>query len=305
MQFSKGKLGATVGILGMGGVALGLLGTGVGANFVQSLTGNATISVGHLGCEILPSSGVTVNGDSATVSLPQINSSAPSSSTLPVTVADNGTTNTYINWVVSTSGHIFDTGVFSPVMQSENAVLSPNTSHTYNLGFQWGELSNADENQSGTVTYTVNCTDNPFPSALSPMGQDGGTAAWNPTGGLNLTIPANPAPDAAAIIDVTGQSSALPSTEPTFTTNNYAAGSPRWYIQLTNGKFLFGYPTNAGLTPGSWSENNGNSYVPWSKVLTDEAGQSVTGVSIIMDGDQPATTNTISHIQYDGVNLLG
>ena len=109
---------------------------------------------------------------------------------------------------------------------------------------------------------------------------------------------------AAAIIQVTGQASSLPTTEPTFTTNQYDAGSPRWYIQLTNGKFLFGYPTNAGLTPGSWSENNGNSYVPWSQVLTDEAGQSVTGVSIIMDGDQPATTDTISSIQYNGVNFL-
>jgi hypothetical protein len=36
---------------------------------------------------------------------------------------------------------------------------------------------------------------------------------------------------------------------PSFTTDNYSAGSPRFYITLSDGKSLWGYPSNAGLAP--------------------------------------------------------
>jgi hypothetical protein len=89
---------------------------------------------------------------------------------------------------------------------------------------------------------------------------------------------------------------------PSFTTDNYAAGSPRFVIDLSNGDSLWGYPPNSGLngTDFAWAINNGNSYLPWSDVQTAEAGSTIEDAVVVADGDQPTTTDVITGLTFDG-----
>jgi hypothetical protein len=89
---------------------------------------------------------------------------------------------------------------------------------------------------------------------------------------------------------------------PSFTTDNYAAGSPRFVIDLSNGDSLWGYPPNSGLngTDFAWAINNGNSYLPWSDVQTAEAGTTIEDAVVVADGDQPTTTDVITGLTFDG-----
>ena len=311
MQLTKNKMAATAGLFCAGGLSLAMIGTGVGANFVQRVTGNAHISVGTLACQLANPSGnpsVTISGDklTATVNLPEIESSAAGSSTAPVVVKNTGTMPLYVNWETATSGSIFDSGAFSAHPVANGVELTKGSSQSYDLGFDWTALNNPDMGTSGTVTYTANCTDTR--SDLALYQQSGGTASWASDGStILLGMPANPAGPAGAGIDVLGQSSTLPAMEPVFHTNNYAAGSPRWDIELSNGHSIIGYPSNANLSPGSWAVDNGNTYESWSAATSDPnvAGATVTGVAIRMDADQTNITDTISYIQYDGQVLLG
>jgi hypothetical protein len=92
-------------------------------------------------------------------------------------------------------------------------------------------------------------------------------------------------------------SSALPMQEPTFTTDNYNAGSPRWYIQFGQGDYLFGYPSNSNLNGSdfAWSVNScpgvdPNTYVSYSTAVTEASacGTTVTGLFVVADGISPA-----------------
>ncbi len=132
----------------------------------------------------------------------------------------------------------------------------------------------------------------------------GASAGWDNGAGsqIQLTL-GTPSATTNALAELTsGSGKALPSTEPVFTTNEYNAGSPRFYITLSNGDSLWGYPANSGLNGSdmAWAINNGNSYVPWSTITTDEAGTTVKRVYVIADGDQsPGTTDTITCLQFN------
>ena len=312
MQLTKAKLTAAAGIICAGGLTLAAIGTGVGANFVKNATGNANIKVGTLDCRLANTSGspyVTIsnNGLTATVNLPEIESSAPGSSTAPVAVWNDGTMPLYVSWLTSTSGHIFDSGAVTAHPVANGDMVGVNATQSYNLGFDWTALNNADLGTNGTVTYTANCTDTRANLALYE--QDGGTAAWGSNGdSILLGMPASPDANAGSGVQLVSPAATLPSTEPVFTTDNYNAGSPRWYIQFASGAYVFGYPTNAALGSNNWDEMGPGAragYVNWSTVLADYSGTSVTGVNIVMDGDQTAVTDTISYIQYGGTVLLG
>ena len=87
-----------------------------------------------------------------------------------------------------------------------------------------------------------------------------------------------------------------------FTTDNYTAGSPRYYISLSNGHSLWGYPTQSGLngTDMAWAIDNGSSYVSWSDVQASSVGaETVTGAFVIADRDQTAqTTDQITDLTF-------
>jgi hypothetical protein len=135
----------------------------------------------------------------------------------------------------------------------------------------------------------------------------GASAGWVPGAGsqIQLTV-GTPSGTTFALAQLTsGSGKALPSTEPKFTTNNYGAGSPRFYITLSNGDSLWGYPANSGLNGSdmAWAVNNGNTYEPWSQITAQEAGTTVKRVYVIADGDQsPGTTDAITCLQFNSYN---
>jgi hypothetical protein len=97
--------------------------------------------------------------------------------------------------------------------------------------------------------------------------------------------------------------------EPTFTTDIWSGGSPRYEIDLDNGDYLFGYPSNAPFGR-SWDVNCGSitcvpmAQVPWSDVLTAEGSAAITDVLIEADGGQSdGTTDVISAFNFDLYDL--
>lgn len=135
---------------------------------------------------------------------------------------------------------------------------------------------------------------------------DGSSATWSGTGDPVLTVGTGTS-TTGAYITLNNIGIDVPSTEPTFTTDNYAAGSPRWVIQLSNGHSLWGYPPNSNLNGSdfAWAVDNGSTYTSYSDAVTAAEGGS-TGVTvklaqIIADGDQaPGTADTITNVSYDG-----
>lgn len=147
---------------------------------------------------------------------------------------------------------------------------------------------------------------------------DGASAVWDANGNPVLT-PGTVTSSTFAQVKVSLTSSARPASAPSFTTDNYGAGSPRWYIQLSNSYYLFGYPAQLytpadDMTTGpNWQVNGpaatacGSSYVTYAKALTcaDPSGTStVTQAVILADGDQAAGTHdTLTNVQYGGATL--
>lgn len=144
------------------------------------------------------------------------------------------------------------------------------------------------------------------------------SAGWVGPGhsAFHLTIGNGPSSSVFAVAVLHHFASDLPSTGPTFTTDNYNSGSPRFYIALANNAYLFGYPSNSGLNGSdvAWSVNNcgsvnPNTYTSYADakaaVLSNcSTNHSVSAVQVIADGDQSAgTTDTITALQYDGITL--
>lgn len=135
----------------------------------------------------------------------------------------------------------------------------------------------------------------------------GASAGWANGAGsqIQLTVGA-PSGTTDALAQLTSASGkALPSAEPEFMTDSYNAGSPRFYITLSNGDSLWGYPANSGLNGSdmAWAINNGNTYEPWSQIIVDEAGTTVNRVYVIADGDQsPGTSDTITCLKFNSYN---
>jgi hypothetical protein len=139
---------------------------------------------------------------------------------------------------------------------------------------------------------------------------DGASAGWSYGKGsaIDLTLGSTPASTYAEITlhGVAGTTVSSFTTAPSFTTDNYTAGSPRYYITLDDGHTLWGYPAKAGLNGGTfvWAIDNGNTYQSWSAIQAQEAGAKVTGAYVIADGDQtPGTTDVITGLTFNGTSF--
>jgi hypothetical protein len=148
----------------------------------------------------------------------------------------------------------------------------------------------------------------------------GASAAWDSAGDPVLTV-GTPSDTTYAQIQLNSPPSAAPTDAPTFVTNNYAAGSPRWYIQFADGDYLFGYPSNAHLA-NSWEVMPATSagachtlptgtpqYTTYLNALAiiqnNGCGGAVTSVDIVADGDQAAgTSDTITSINYGSETVV-
>lgn len=154
----------------------------------------------------------------------------------------------------------------------------------------------------------------PLPVTLSADGN--GTAAFSAHGAPQLDIGSSGTYAQLAVnLGALGQDVA-PSAAPSFTTDNYAAGSPRWVIELANGNFIDGYPQQLGaaakadFSGAQWAVGNSGAYESYSAALAganDSLGNvKVTNAYIVEDGDQAAgTTDTLSGVQYGGETVSG
>ena len=139
-------------------LAVGLIGAGVGAQFTAQVTAKENISVGNFQCMIVaPSSGtIATDGKSVSYTAPEIMSSAAGNAPFSFTVRNTGDMDAVLTVSMSPLGTPFSAMTLSPAMPF---TLTHETSQTFAGGLQWGALTDANLGQSGTLTYTVTCTD--------------------------------------------------------------------------------------------------------------------------------------------------
>lgn len=169
---------------------------------------------------------------------------------------------------------------------------------------------------SSVTAHASTATSTPLKVTLGAS-SDGASAVWNASGDPVFTLGSDSGTTYAQML-VSG-TSAEPANAPSFTTNNYAAGSPRWALELSDGYYLFGYPEQLGggatadFTGPQWNVNGpsttacGGSYVTYSKALScadPDGASTVTHAYIVADGDQaPGVSDTLTNIQYNGQTL--
>jgi hypothetical protein len=151
-----------VGLLAGFALAVGLIGAGVGAQFTDQVTAKENINVGSFQCMIVaPSSGtIALDGKSVTYNAPDILSSAPGNAPFSFTVKNTGTMDAVLTVSTNPLGSPFTAMPLSPVLP---LTLAAGASQTFAGGLSWGVLTDANLNQSGTLTYTVTCTDTYVP----------------------------------------------------------------------------------------------------------------------------------------------
>ena len=151
----------------------------------------------------------------------------------------------------------------------------------------------------------------PLTGTLSHSGT-GSAAVWDGPNAVKLTVGSTSG--TYAELAVNNPPAMAPTTAPSFTTDNYAAGSPRWVIEFSSGCDVFGYPaqlggsTNTSFTGNQWSVNGTSGcgtttslYVTYAAAVAAAGSTHVTGAFIVADGDQsPGTTDTITDISYGG-----
>jgi len=142
---------------------------------------------------------------------------------------------------------------------------------------------------------------------------DGAFAGWSGTPGaspISLIVGSDPGTYAQFTLhNFEGIAIGDLPAEPTFTTDTFSGGAPRYEIDLDNGDYLFGYPSNAPYGR-SWDVNCGHvgctamAQVPWADVTAAEGTAKVTDV--LVEADWPpgvSATYTISDFSFDGYNL--
>lgn len=148
------------------------------------------------------------------------------------------------------------------------------------------------------------------PMNLSFQTSSGNSAGWVTGPGSSsseayLTIDSS-APGSFAVIYVHHTPSTLPSAEPSYTPVGYASGTPRIFIFMSDGNYIFIYPDSV-LGAGYVSSTNLGTvlYTTWASSETG-SGATVTAVYIIADTSQAIPyTAYITSFQYDGVTLIG
>lgn len=134
----------------------------------------------------------------------------------------------------------------------------------------------------------------------------GASAVVNAGNSFSLTVGAPSASTYAQAGLALPTNSTLSVVAPRLATNNYAAGSPRWVLQLGNGKTLFGYPAQFGSTTANWEVVGVSGYTTYAQAVKEVGGygQVVANAFIVADGDQAAgTTDVVSHVSYGGIGM--
>jgi hypothetical protein len=165
----------------------------------------------------------------------------------------------------------------------------------------------------GTIAVASNAN-----SATSYLGVSldalgtGSSAVWDSAGNPDLTVGSSTGSEAEVVIN--GDDTTAHADAPTFTTDNYADGSPYWYLQFVRGDELVGYPSQAGLGTSNWTViiappadctvANPPVDVTYAAALTFLqnsvcGGTVVSHAEIIAEGQSPGTSDDLSGISYD------
>ncbi len=153
------------GLLAASGLMVGVLGTGVGAQFTDGVTAQQNISVGTFGCVITDATdpaGIAAGGKSVTYTAPAIMSSAASSAPFSFTVKNTGSGNAYFkvtsSGVLGTHPEPFSVVAITPANPA--GPVGAGLTAAFNTGIAWSELGNPQLGQAYTVNFSVACNDN-------------------------------------------------------------------------------------------------------------------------------------------------
>jgi hypothetical protein len=158
------------------------------------------------------------------------------------------------------------------------------------------------------LTLVAAAAAGPAPNLSFGASNDGASAGWSAGKGSAIELALGSSRGSFAEITlhhVGGVVSVL--SAPSFSTDNYGAGSPRYFITLSDGHSLWGYPSASGLNGDdmAWAIDNGNTYMSWNQVRTSAEGDAtVTGAYVIADADQAAgTVDEITGLRFGGIDF--
>lgn len=324
---SATKITSIVAAVGAGALGLGLIGfgTGVGAQFIDNATGNASINVGKLACTLSSADSnvqVSANSHTATIALGTITNSTGALSA-PLTITNSGSIPMVVGWAETTNGNILNgSGNIYPYSPPGNTTLEPGQASTFDIGFHWNGLDNSDEGRSGTAVYAATCNEDSSaqqtPAGMSLFEQYGGVASWDGSGAV-LDLPAgiNGAypPGASAGINVLNTSAALPAKAPNFISADGSSlgGTPRLNIEFSDNSNVYGVQNGGSL---AWNDFSGKLAYndTWADVQAYATTNNLTVKSVYLvmdtsrDNKNPTTSDestTIKCVNYSGTALFG
>ena len=145
-------------LLAAAGLAVGLIGSGVGAQFTGQVSATENIHVGTFGCIISSYSAGTISTDKTSLvyNAPDITSSAAGSDPLNFTVTSTGSIPVKLQVSQTTPPAPFASLLVAPVA---DVTLTQGQTHEYDAGMSWTELSNANLGTGIGIVYTINCVE--------------------------------------------------------------------------------------------------------------------------------------------------
>jgi len=178
------SLRKVAGLLIAGGLAVGMIGNGVGASFFDSANATEQIRVGTLSCVISDATAGTQWIDPHTVlyTAPMITNSAPSSAPFSFTVLNNGNIPIGVSVTTGAVTPAYEAPPFSSLPVTPAASVAPvavGGTAVFNAGLQWSVLSNGDENALVSVQYHVDCLDIVQVTSAALNYSGGGWGGWS------------------------------------------------------------------------------------------------------------------------------
>jgi len=309
------KLSGIVAVGGVAALGAGLISSGgIGATWSDQHLASATIDTGTLKCALTSptdrlqtSISQTTNGGTATIALDPITRSDPGIRTAPLNVTNTGSVPVMVSWAKVDSGDLFASGNEFYSYTISTTSLTPGANQSANIGFHWNALNNDAQGKDATVTYTITCNETPkAPNNLTPFYRYGGSAFYDGTSINLVTGPNTPTTEVATAgvyFDGVTAGSALPDTEPTFTTTGSPTAWPRMQIRLSDGTVLLKSATSSSWTAssaGNWFALNS---ADWSTIKTYANSNSITVQRVYIQAQNPGFDGSITCINYPNATL--
>jgi hypothetical protein len=175
------NLRKTAGLLMAFGLVIGLVGTGVGASFVDQVKATENIAVGTFGCEITDGDG-TIAGDGSTIdyNAPTITSSAAGNAPFTFTVRNFGSIDQQLTVTASAASGSLNSSKFTAMTlaPASPVALAAGASQVFNTGIEWTELNSSDLGDSGFIRWTVDCGEVPATQTVISSALNYSSTGW-------------------------------------------------------------------------------------------------------------------------------